>query len=110
MSHQLSILIISGRKEDLKSATLQAMSRLEEAIKRLGYPTVLASTASDGLSLVNSDHGFGCIILDADIPSDEELKMRNAADVMKSVDAVAIIRAIRSMDKKVPIFLTADKT
>lgn len=110
MSHQLSILIISGKNEDLKSATLQAMSRLEEAIKRLGYPTVLASTASDGLSLVNSYHGFGCIILDADIPSDEELKMRNAADAMKSTDAVAIIRAIRSMDKKIPIFLTADKT
>jgi arginine decarboxylase len=110
LSHQLSILIISGKKEDLKSATLQAMSRLEEAIKRLGYPTVLASTASDGLSLVNSYHGFGCIILDADIPSDEELKMRTAADAMKSTDAVGIIRAIRAMDKKIPIFLTANKT
>jgi len=118
LSHKLSILIIAGKMEDLKSATLLAMSRLEEAIKSLGYPTVLASTASDGLSLVNSYHGFGCIILDADIPSYEETKQQArmrarqqaATDAMKTINAVDIIRAIRAMDKKVPIFLTADKT
>ncbi|MDD1759571.1 MAG: hypothetical protein LUQ44_03105, partial [Methanothrix sp.] len=114
MSHKLSILIISGKKEDTKSATILAMSRLEEAIKSLGYPTVLAETAGDGLSLVNSYHGFGCIILDADIPSDEELRLQtvrqSAKDATNTVNALDIIRAIRSMDKKVPIFLTADKT
>ncbi|MDQ1261603.1 MAG: arginine decarboxylase [Euryarchaeota archaeon] len=110
MSHKLSILIISGKKEDAKSATLLALSRLEEAIKIQGYTTVLAATASDGLSLVNSNHGFGCIILDAEIPSDEELKQQAAADTMKTTDAVDIIRAIRAMDRRIPIFLTADKT
>jgi arginine decarboxylase len=100
LSHKLSILIISGKMVDAKSATILAMNRLEEAIKSLGYPTVLATTASDGLSLVNSDHGFGCVILDADIPSDEELKLRTAADARKITDAVDIIRAIRAMDKK----------
>ncbi|OPY50316.1 MAG: Orn/Lys/Arg decarboxylase, major domain [Methanosaeta sp. PtaU1.Bin112] len=122
MPHKLSILIISAKKEDGKSATILAMSRLEEAIKSLGYPTVLANTASDGKGLVSSYHGFGCIILDADIPSEEELRRRaelqaalragqaNAADAVRAVNAVDIIQAIRSMDKKVPIFLTADRT
>lgn len=114
MSHKRSILIILGKKEDTKSATILAMSRLEEAIKSLGYPTVLAGTAGDGLSLINSYHGFGCIILDADIPSEEELRQQTvrqaATDAANTANAVDIIRAIRSMDKKIPIFLTAYKT
>ncbi|HNX39177.1 MAG TPA: hypothetical protein PKK11_01230 [Methanothrix sp.] len=74
MSHKLPILIISGKKEDTESAAILAMSRLEEAIKSLGYPMVLAGRACDDLSQVNSNHRFGCIILDADIPSEEELR------------------------------------
>ncbi len=68
MSHKLSILIISGGREDAGSASILAMNRLDEAIKSLGYQTLLATTPGDGMSLVKSYHGFGCVILDWDLP------------------------------------------
>ncbi len=101
MPHKLSILIISGGIEDAESASLLAMNRLDEAVKSLGYQTILATTPGDGLSIVKSYHGFGCAILDWDLPGGGSFCKRAAGD---------IICAIRAMDRRLPIFLIADKT
>ena len=101
MSHKLSILIISGGREDAGSASILAMNRLDEAIKSLGYQTLLATTPGDGKSLVKSYHGFGCVILDWDLPGVGSSCQRAAGD---------ILCAIRNMDRRLPIFLIADKT
>ncbi len=101
MSHKLSILIISGGSEDAGSASILAMNRLDEAIKSLGYQTLIATTPGDGKSLVKSYHGFGCVLLDWDLPGGGSFCQRAAED---------IICAIRDMDRRLPIFLIADKT
>ena len=101
MSSKLPILIISGGRDDAEYASLLAMNRLDEAIKSLGYQTLLVTNPGDGKSLVSSYHGFGSVILDWDLPGSGSFCQRAAGD---------IICTIRAMDKRLPIFLIADKT
>jgi len=112
MSHKLSILVISSRGKDTDSAALLAMDRLNEALIGLGYQTIQASTLEDGLSMVSTYHGFGCVILDWELPgcfSQYATDGQQPAGEAKRA-AEEIIFSIRAMDRKLPIFLIADKT
>ncbi|MBN1236275.1 MAG: hypothetical protein JW999_09555 [Methanotrichaceae archaeon] len=114
MSHKLSILLISSRGKGTDSAALLAMDRLNGALTSLGYQTVQASTLEDGMSMVSTYHGFGCVILDWDLPGDGYFCLHAAEGHQPARDvkraAEEIICTIRAMDRKLPIFLIADKT
>jgi arginine decarboxylase len=101
MSHKLPVLIIAGEKYGNGSASDQAMKRLKEAIHELGYETTITTTPEDGLALVVSDPGFGCVFLDWDLPGGSHFSEHAAED---------IIRSIRARNKNLPIFLIAEKT
>jgi len=101
MLHKLPVLIIASEKYRDESVSDLAMKRLEEAIHSQGYETMMTTTPEDGLAQIVSYPGFGCIILDWDLPGGEHVSEHVAED---------IIRAIRARDKKIPIFLIAEKT
>lgn len=68
MSCRLPVLIIASEKYGNGSAFDKAMKRLRDAIHEHGYETTLATTPEDGLAIVVSDPGFGCVFLDWDLP------------------------------------------
>ncbi len=64
--------------------------------------TVVRTTSpEDGLSLVTSDPSYSAVLLDWDLEGDSQFEERAALD---------IIRGVRHRNKKVPIFLIADRT
>ncbi len=77
------------------------MERLVDAIKAEGYEVVRTTTPEDGLSLVKSDPSHSAILLDWDLESDTQFDERAA---------IKILRAVRRRNKRVPIFLIADRT
>jgi arginine decarboxylase len=77
------------------------MERLCNAIGEEGYEVVRTSTPEDGLSLVKSDPSHSAILLDWDLEEEHQFDERAA---------LKIIRAVRRRNKKVPIFLIADRT
>ncbi len=77
------------------------MERLVEAIGAEGYEVVRTTSPEDGLSLVTSDPSYSTILLDWDLEGDSQFEERAALD---------IIRGVRHRNKKVPIFLIADRT
>jgi arginine decarboxylase len=77
------------------------MERLVDAIKQEGYEVVRTSTPEDGLSLVTSDPSHSAILLDWDLEGDNQFDERAA---------LKILRAVRHRNKKIPIFLIADRT
>lgn len=101
MSRKLPVLIVASEKYGDGSVSDQAMKRLIEAIHELGYETTMTTTPEDGLSLVVSDPGFGCVFLDWDLPGGSHFSEHAAEDIIKS---------IRARNKNIPIFLIAEKT
>ncbi len=101
MSRKLPVLIIASEKYGNGSVSDQAMKRLTEALHELGYGTTMTTTPEDGLSLVVSDPGFGCVFLDWDLPGESHFSEHAAEDIIKS---------IRARNKNLPIFLIAEKT
>ncbi len=77
------------------------MERLVDAIGDEGYEVVRTTSPEDGLSLVTSDPSYSAILLDWDLEGDSQFEERAALD---------IIRGVRHRNKKVPIFLIADRT
>jgi arginine decarboxylase len=77
------------------------MERLVSAISEEGYEVVRTSTPEDGLSLVTSDPSHSAILLDWDLEGDNQFDERAA---------LQILRAVRRRNKKIPIFLIADRT
>lgn len=77
------------------------MERLVGAIKAEGYAVVRTSTPEDGLALVTSDPSYSAILLDWDLEGDNQFAEHAA---------LQILRAVRQRNKKVPIFLIADRT
>lgn len=77
------------------------MERFVEAIQTEGYEVVRTSTPEDGLSLVTSDPSYSAILLDWDLEGDNQFA---------ESAALQILRAVRHRNKKVPIFLIADRT
>lgn len=101
MSRKLPVLIIASEKYGNGSVSDQAMKRLIEALHELGYETTMTTTPEDGLSLVISDPGFGCVFLDWDLPGESHFSEHAAEDIIKS---------IRARNENLPIFLIAEKT
>lgn len=101
MSCKLPVLIIASEKYGNGSASDKAMKRLREAIHELGYETIMATTPEDGLAIVISDPGFGCVFLDWDLPEGSHFNEHAAEGIIKS---------IRARNKNLPIFLIAEKT
>ena len=95
------VLLIASDAGDTDSVSDRAMERLVEAIGEEGYEVVRTSTPEDGLSLVKSDPSHSAILLDWDLPEDHQFDERAA---------LKIIRAVRRRNKKIPIFLIADRT
>ena len=77
------------------------MERLVDAIGEEGYEVVRTSTPDDGLSLVTSDPSHSAILLDWDLEGEDQFDERAA---------LMILRAVRRRNKKIPIFLIADRT
>ena len=95
------VLLIASDAGDTDSVSDRAMERLVDAISKEGYEVVRTSTPEDGLSLVKCDPSHSAILLDWDLPGEHQFDERAA---------LKIIRAVRRRNKKVPIFLIADRT
>ena len=95
------VLLIAGELGGTESVSDRAMERLVEAIKDEGYEVVRTTTPEDGLSLVTSDPSYSAILLDWDLEGENQFAEHAA---------LQILRAVRQRNKKVPIFLIADRT
>src|SRR6201993_1620866 len=95
------VLLIASEAGGTDSVADRAMERLVDAISKEGYEVVRTATPEDGLSLVQSDPSHSAILLDWDLPGEHQFE-ENAA--------LTIIREVRHRNKKVPIFLIADRT
>ena len=95
------VLLIASEVGRTDSVSDRAMERLVDAIGDEGYQVVRTTSPEDGLSLVTSDPSYSAILLDWDLESNSQFEERAALD---------IIRGVRHRNKKVPIFLIADRT
>ncbi len=101
MSEGRWVLLIASEVGQTDSVSDRAMERLVDAIREEGYEVVRTSTPEDGLSLVMSDPSHSAILLDWDLEGDNQFDERAA---------LQILRAVRRRNKKIPIFLIADRT
>ena len=101
MSEGRWVLLIASEVGRTDSVSDRAMERLVDAIASEGYEVVRTSTPEDGLSLVTSDPSYSAILLDWDLEGDNQFDERAA---------LQILRAVRRRNKKMPIFLIADRT
>ena len=95
------VLLVASEVGRTDSVSDRAMERLVDAIGEEGYEVVRTSTPEDGLSLVTSDPSYSAILLDWDLEGDNQFDERAA---------MQILRSVRRRNKKVPIFLIADRT
>src|ERR1700721_1905589 len=95
------VLLIASEVGGTDSVSDRALEALSEAIEREGYRVVRTATPEDGLSLVNSDPSQSAVLLDWDLPENNQFDERAA---------LRIVRAVRRRNKKLPIFLIADRT
>jgi len=95
------VLLIASEVGNTDSVSDRAMERLVDAISKEGYEVVRTTTPEDGLSLVKSDPSHSAILLDWDLEGEDQFA---------ESAALRIIRAVRRRNKKVPIFLIADRT
>ena len=95
------VLLIASEVGRTDSVSDRAMERLVSAISDEGYEVVRTSTPEDGLSLVTSDPSYSAILLDWDLEGESQFDERAA---------LQILRAVRRRNKKIPIFLIADRT
>jgi arginine decarboxylase len=101
MSEGRWVLLIASEVGGTDSVSDRAMERLVNAIREEGYEVVRTSTPEDGLSLVTSDPSHSAILLDWDLEGENQLD---------ELAALKILRAVRRRNKKIPIFLIADRT
>src|SRR6201985_1519317 len=101
MNEKRWVLLIASEVGRTDSVSDRAMERLVDAIGDEGYTVVRTTSTEDGLSLVTSDPSYSAVLLDWDLEGDSQFAERAA---------LAIIRGIRHRNKKVPIFLIADRT
>src|SRR6516164_6916307 len=101
MSDKRWVLLIASEVGGTDSVSDRAMERLVSAIGEEGYQLVRTTSPEDGLSLVTSDPSYSAVLLDWDLEGRSQFEERAALD---------IIRGVRHRNKKVPIFLIADRT
>ena len=101
MGEKRWVLLIASEVGRTDSVSDRAMERLVGAIGTEGYEVVRTTSPEDGRSLVTSDPSYSAILLDWDLDSNSQFEERAALD---------IIRSVRHRNKKIPIFLIADRT
>ncbi len=101
MNEKRWVLLIASEVGRTDSVSDRAMERLVDAIGVEGYEVVRTTSPEDGHSLVTSDPSYSAILLDWDLDSNSQFEERAALD---------IIRSVRHRNKKIPIFLIADRT
>ncbi len=101
MAEKRWVLLIASEIGRTDSVSDRAMERLVDAIGGEGYEVVRTTSPEDGHSLVTSDPSYSAILLDWDLESNSQFEERAALD---------IIRSVRHRNKKIPIFLIADRT
>src|ERR1700739_3613986 len=101
MSEKRWVLLIASEVGRTDSVSDRAMERLVEAIGDEGYEVVRTTSPEDGISLVTSDPSYSAVLLDWDLEGNSQFEERAA---------LQIIREVRHRNKKVPIFLIADRT
>src|SRR6516165_1784833 len=101
MSEKRWVLLIASEVGRTDSVSDRAMERLVDAIGEEGYEVVRTTSPEDGLSLVTSDPSYSAILLDWDLEGEHQFA---------EMAALQIIREVRHRNKKVPIFLIADRT
>src|ERR1700731_92780 len=101
MSDGRWVLLIASELGGTNSVSDRAMDRLCDAITAEGYEVIRTSTPEDGLSMVQSDPSYSAILLDWDLEQEHQFDERAA---------LKIIRPARRRNKRVPIFLIADRT
>src|SRR5215475_10907289 len=95
------VLLIASEAGGTDSVSDRAMERLIGAINEEGYRVIRTATPEDGLALVNSDPSQSAVLLDWDLAENNQFDERAA---------LRIIRSVRRRNKKLPIFLIADRT
>src|SRR6201991_634750 len=101
MSDGRWVLLIASEVGGTNSVSDRAMDLLCDAITEEGYEVIRTSTPEDGVSMVQSDPSYSAILLDWDLEQEHQFDERAA---------LKIIRAVRRRNKRVPIFLIADRT
>src|ERR1700748_1414422 len=101
MNERRWVLLIASELGGTDSVSDRAMERLVNAVREEGYEVVRTSTPQDGLSLVMSDPSHSSILLDWDLEGANQFDERAA---------LQILRAVRRRNKKIPVFLIADRT
>jgi arginine decarboxylase len=101
MNRMPPILLIAHETAGTTSLADRAMMRVGDAVRALGYETVRAASAEDGLALVESRPVFGAVALDWDLPGGEQFPQGAA---------VEIVRAIRARSRLMPILLVVERT
>ena len=76
MNRMPPILLIAHEAGGTTSLADRAMKRVGDAVRALGYETVRASSAEDGLALIESRPVFGAVALDWDLPGGETVPAR----------------------------------
>ena len=99
MSHTPPILfIVSGSER--RSAADRILSRVRDALHVLGYETLSATSADDGLAFIESRPMFGAVVLDWGLPSGSDFPIGAAAE---------LVSAMRRRSDALPIFLAFDR-
>src|SRR6516162_8980131 len=101
MGEKRWVLLIASEVGRTESVSDRAMERLVIAIGEEGYQLIRTKSPEDGLSLVTSDPSYSAVLLDWDLEGQSQFEERAA---------LKILRAVRHRNKKVPIFLIADRT
>ena len=101
MGDERWVLLIASEAGGTDSVSDRAMERLCQAINIEGYRVERTTTPDDGLALVKSSPSYSAILLDWDLPDNNQFDERSA---------LKILRTVRRRNKKIPIFLIADRT
>src|SRR6201987_1935118 len=100
MSEGRWVLLIASEVGGTDSVSDRAMERLIEAIDREGYRVVRTATPEDGLALVNSDPSQSAVMLDWDMPENNQFVER---------PALRRIRAVSRGNTNPPLFPIAER-
>src|ERR1700749_519834 len=101
MSEGRWVLLIASEVGGTDSVSDRAMERLVDAIRLEGYEVVRKSPPTKALPLLTSAPSYSAILLDWDLEGENQFA---------EGAALAILRAVRRRNKKIPIFLIADRT
>lgn len=101
-SHRLTrrVLVIDDELAEASSAGGHRIRALTEELRSRGQDVLEALSIDDGMATILSDAGIHCVFLNWTLGSNNK---------KSHTQATSLLRAIRSRNEKVPIFLMADR-